>query len=783
MSATTIDAQPIPARATARSLPAISLALFSALVVFLAVYQLQPPAPASAAAPPTEFSAARAAQHLGVIAKEPRALGTAGHDAARAYILKELSGMGLSPQVQTATVLNQKWNETVVGATVQNVLARLDGTHPGKAILLVGHYDTVADSPGASDDGSAVVAMLETLRALKAGAPLKNDVIFLFTDGEETGLMGARAFVEEHPWAKDVGLALNMEARGNSGPALMFETSEGNGRLVEGFAGAGRHPVGNSLSYEIYKLMPNDTDLTVFKRAGMAGLNFALIGGVANYHAPSDTVERMNPGSLQHQGANMLAMTRHFGDLDPNDLKGENAVYFDAFGSALVNYPGSLARPLAVFAALLFAAVFCFGWRRKQLTVFGAVGGFLTYTAGLVVVLVVMSLLAVLLSVLNFNLKGFIQGATANNFYVCGFVCLTLAVSAALYNWFRRKISAPNLAIGALAWWLTLTALTAVYLPGGSYLFTWPLLCGLAGLAVLFATRQPEPSPFKLYAAFALAALPGLFLLAPMSYLLYTAMGLDIAGILMFLVVLLLGLYLPYVRYVGVRGKWATAGVALLVGAGLLAAGGYSASAEQKRPNPNSVSYIMNADSEKAVWFTSADKPDEWASPFFAAGSERGPLTDFVPLKTDAFLKSPAPAAQLAAPQVRVLGDETADGVRNLRLSITSPRQAARVSVYLNSGAGLVAASVNGKKVEAGPAQAQSAADAPLTLNYTALPAEGIVLTLTTKSAEPLRLRVADGSFGLPEAADPGVGRRASYLASTPFLYADSTIVTKSFSF
>lgn len=781
MSATTIDAQPIPTRATARSLPVILLALFNALAVFLAVYQLQPPAPASASAPPAEFSAGRAAKHLGVIAKGPRALGTAGHGEARDYILKELSGMGLSPQVQTATVLNRKWGETVAGATVRNVLARLGGTDPGKAVLLVGHYDTVAESPGASDDGSAVAAMLETLRALRAGGPLKNDVIFLFTDGEEMGLLGARAFVEEHPWAKDVGLALNMEARGNSGPAIMFETSEGNGRLIEGFASAGQHPVANSLTYEIYKLMPNDTDLSVFKRAGVAGLNFALIGGVADYHAPSDTVERMDAGSLQHQGANLLAMTRHFGGLDLNNLKGENAVYFDAFGSALVNYPGRLARPLAAFAALLFAAVAVFGWRRKQLTALGAVGGFLTYTAGLVVVLVVMSLLAVLLSVLNFNVKGFVQGASANNLYVCGFVCLTLAVSAALYNWFRRKISAPNLAIGALAWWLALTALTAVYLPGGSYLFTWPLLCGLAALAVLFAARESEPSPAKLYAVLALAALPGIFLLAPMIYFIHTALGMDVAGALMFLVVLLLGLYLPYVRFVGVRGKWAVPGVALLVGAGLLAAGGFVAGTEQRRPNPNSISYIMNADSGKAVWFTSADKPDEWASPFFAAGSERGGLTDFVPAKTDAFLKSPAPAASLEAPQVRVLGDETADGVRNLRLSITSPRQAAKVSVYLN--AGIVEASVNGKKVEAGAAQPQGAADAPLTLNYMAPPAEGIVLTLATKSAEPLRLSVADGSFGLPQAADPGAGRRASYLASTPFLYTDSTIVARSFTF
>ena len=136
-----------------------------------------------------------------------------------------------------------------------------------------------ARGPGAGDDASGVAAILESLRALKAGPPPDRDIIILINDGEEIGLFGAEVFAEEHPWAKDVGVVLNFDARGNTGPSFMFETSDGNGWLIEQMARALPHPMATSLTGEVYRLMPNDTDLTVYKKQGMAGLNFAFVGG------------------------------------------------------------------------------------------------------------------------------------------------------------------------------------------------------------------------------------------------------------------------------------------------------------------------------------------------------------------------------------------------------------------------------------------------------------------------------------------------------------------------
>src|SRR6185369_13067723 len=279
----------------------IMLVIITAVLV---VYQMNPPLPA-VSAPLTEFSGERALKHLTAIAQRPRPSGSSEHTAVANYIQNELTVLGLSPEIQQTQA-------------VTNILGRLKGTSDEKAVLLAAHYDTVPKSPGAADNGSAVAAILETLRALKSRQPLRNDVIALFSDGEEAGLLGAKAFVYQHPWAKDVGVVLNFDARGTSGPVIMFETSDKNGWLIKEFAKAAPHPAANSLAPALYALMPNDTDLTVFKVAGFAGLNFAYIIGLNHYHTPLDNLTNIDHRSLQHQGSTALALTRHFGNLNLN---------------------------------------------------------------------------------------------------------------------------------------------------------------------------------------------------------------------------------------------------------------------------------------------------------------------------------------------------------------------------------------------------------------------------------------------------------------------------------
>ncbi|WP_223839320.1 M28 family peptidase [Saccharopolyspora pogona] len=146
---------------------------------------------------------------------------------------------------------------------------------------------------------AVLVAMLETARALRTGNPLRNDVVLLITDGEEEGLLGAEAFVREHPLVNRGGVVLNREARGVDGPSLMFETTEDNARLVEVFGDAVAHPRGDSSMVAMYRMLPNNTDFTALAKAGFAGLDSAYIEGSSPYHTPSAARTAQAPRPLR----------------------------------------------------------------------------------------------------------------------------------------------------------------------------------------------------------------------------------------------------------------------------------------------------------------------------------------------------------------------------------------------------------------------------------------------------------------------------------------------------
>ncbi|WP_316928047.1 M20/M25/M40 family metallo-hydrolase [Gillisia marina] len=256
--------------------PLLILILLSGIIWFL-FYSSMPRAISETDMPPTEFSTTRAFKHVEAISKKPHFVGSPAHSIVRNYIVKTLQDLGLEVQTQEGYSLTDRGMLT----RPQNILARIPGSGDGKALLLMSHYDSAGHSSfGASDAGSGVATVLEGVRALLAEGDIpKNDIIILFTDAEELGLNGAELFVNEHPWAKEVGLALNFEARGSGGNSFMLlETNSGNSKLIEGFVKAHpEFPVTNSLAYSIYKMLPNDTDLTVLREQGnINGFNFAL---------------------------------------------------------------------------------------------------------------------------------------------------------------------------------------------------------------------------------------------------------------------------------------------------------------------------------------------------------------------------------------------------------------------------------------------------------------------------------------------------------------------------
>ncbi|HSE16154.1 MAG TPA: M28 family peptidase [Pyrinomonadaceae bacterium] len=532
-------------RAAERSLPvrldcavAIAIALLLALLIGFSIYAQAPPSAAPAGASAASFSASRALQHLSVIAAQPHPSGSAAQDRVRDYLMRELKAAGLEPQIQHSFLYRP--NHGAPNAGIQNVLARLKGTGSGRAVLLAAHYDSRQESSGASDDGAAVGTLLETLRTLKAGEPLKNDVIFLFTDAEEDGMLGSQAFVAEHDWARDVGVVLNFEARGNSGPVMMFESSDQNGWLINEFAKAVPMPFAHSLSYEIYRLLPNDTDLTTFKEAGLPGLNFAHIDGIAHYHSPEDNLSAVDVRTVQHQGSYAVALTRDFGNVDLDQTSNHNAVYFDLFGRVLVHYSYVWVLPLTLLAGVLFVGVLVLGFRKHKLTSQELVWGAATLLASIVV--------AAVAGFLLWKSVWIVAGSPSpetlqSRLFLVGFVALALAATGGVYAVMRKRASFESFAVGALLCWLLLTFIVSIRIPGGSFLFHWPLLAGMAGLgySILVSDSKKIGNMFIV----AVCAVPAIVLWVPVIYQIFIGLTLNWVPLTIAMVVLLVSLLLP----------------------------------------------------------------------------------------------------------------------------------------------------------------------------------------------------------------------------------------------
>lgn len=328
---------------------ALGLALAGALA--LAWWAGTPPKPLPASAPADVFSAGRAMVDDRVIARVPHAIGTPANAAVRDYLIQRMTALGLQPQVQRTFAfdrIKRVSDPFVLGGEVENIVGVLPGADRATpAVALMAHYDSVPGSPGASDDAAGVAATLEAVRALKAQGTPARDVVVVITDGEEAGLLGAQGFFREHPLARHIGFLINMDTRGGGGRAQMFQTGPDNGQVIDLFRRSATNPTSSSLTVFIYEHMPNDTDFTVAKNAGVTGLNYAFIGKQFDYHSPTSTADNLDSSSLQHMGEQVLAAARAAATAKALPGKAPSAVYSHLFGNYVLAYP-----PLVGWAVL-----------------------------------------------------------------------------------------------------------------------------------------------------------------------------------------------------------------------------------------------------------------------------------------------------------------------------------------------------------------------------------------------------------------------------------------------
>ncbi len=753
-----------------------------ALVCALVIRTARPPAPLAATAPATLFSGERAMVHVKEMAQRPHPIGSADAARVRAYVLAELGKLGVPAEVQEATGVGTRYQ--AVGR-IHNVIARMPGTTPGgPVVMLMAHTDGVPAGPAAGDDASGSSVLLETLRALRAGPPLKHDVIALFTDGEEAGLLGAAAFVREHRWAKDVAAALNFEARGTTGRAFMFETGAGNLDLARVLRTA-PDVSATSLMVTVYRTLPNDTDLSEIAQLGQPALNFAFADGVQRYHTTQDNVAQLNPGSIQHEGAQALAITRALANGPLPRPKTGDAVFFDFPVLGLVLYPESAARPLAIVSAVFVVIALIAIRRRERRWIRDLILGFLA-----TVIATALSGGAVYLAGLGLTrLHATLSGAPGySGVYALAIALLAITITVGCWALMRRWGSAPGTFAGTLVVWSVLTLLVTWKAPGASFLFVWPLLA--ATIAALLAARQDMISAVALWTATIVAAA----LLVPVVYSIglillgLTTGGGVVMGVLIPLLALLLA---PHFDAVTRERRWRA--TLTLFAATILCflIGAATVRPSLRHPVPSLIAYVADADAGDA-WLVapaSLAKAGSWGASALgstsllmnpaekrAGGDPPAWLTTVFGQELRTRVRS-APRIPITAPTATITADSTTVRGRTLTLRIVSASGTGYLEIRAAEGK-VLAAAVDGRAIDS------SRYRRVLTkwdLEYDAPPDSGFALELTIPRDTKATLELITHTAGI--GALPGIDLPSRPDDVVPVQSGDETMVYRRLTF
>jgi hypothetical protein len=700
-----------------------------------------------AANSPSEFDAVRARDRLARILgdERPHPADSPGSDGVRARLLAEMRGVGLDPRVRDQIACNEGYKSRgVTCARVRNIVATI-GPPGGRRLLLNAHYDSSVAGPGAGDDGVGVATLLE-VAAILGSEPLRRPVTFLFNEGEELGLIGARAFLAD-PLSRDVDRLINLEARGTTGPVNMFETSVPNGAAVEAFAQAVDRPVANSLATDVYRQMPNYTDVNSFAERGWLTLNFAMIGNETRYHSPGDNLAALDPRSLQHMGDQALAVARQLAH--PLPAATDNQVFMDFFGRWLVHLPQAVG--LILLAASLVGLSWL-AWRRRALGRGVAVIG-----AGL---LLGTALAWVGTAAVGLARPGMFWRAYPDWTHLAVYASALLA-GVAVLRLPGRQLDVPQL---RAAFWLAFAALGAIVAlaaPLGIVFFLFPpLLFALGVIAGRWHPRAEQAGAWlaALLLYFTLGAMVGqleellnqgpMWLFAPL-------------GLLVMMPVLVEAR--PWIAATPAREAIGIASVFALLGwAAAAAAPAYSADRQQQF----TIEHVTDIATRRSSWSVLDDfaaLPDG----FRAAGQWRRGKLPYSDRKR--WLANAPPLPGLEPPAVEVVGRSVAGGARRVRVRL-HPNGAETVALVARKDARVLAA---GTGAFVRPISRQ-AKESRYVVRCFGRSCDGLAIDIAIGKAAPVEFIVLGSRAGLPPAAASLLAARRRY--ARPQYSPDATI-------
>lgn len=642
-----------------------------AVLVLIAVgarYQLEPPSVAvNADMPTSQFSAVRAKQMLSFVLgpeQAPHPVDSPADDAVRSRIIGILTGLGYHPEVQDTTSCRKAWVQ--VCARIRNITAVREGSPGGEPILLVAHYDSVAAGPGASDDGAGVAVLLEVARLLGDRPAGLHPIVLLFTEGEEEGLLGAEAFADSSSMTRRIAWMINLEARGTSGKSAMFQTGDDSGRLVDSYASRARSPLTSSLLNVVYKVMPNDTDFSVFKDRGIQGLNFAFGEHYAYYHTPRDNLNALSPATLQHEGDNVYALLRQLVNVDlPPNRPGDARVYTDIFGRSIVSWPRSWSPWLALFVLIGFALC---SWRWRQQDRYG-LSSALRGVAGIVISVVVGGVVGYglfrMLSVLGDQAVSWHSDGFSNRWLLWCAVLLTVQLAQ---RWLGGAAKPSGVCVGVVGGWVVLGLLSAIFIPEICYLFVLPGAAATLAMAALLCAGAFTMRPIFW---FLLAAAAAFVVILPVVYLVEIMLGFDtVIGSTCMGVMLGLALSLLMPMVVQVKSRFARRGTGYALTACVVIAAFMSVGAaaySKENPQHLNMTYVQFSGSSMLSGGSAFNPPPASVLKAMGKGVSLGQL---LPWSSSCVYKAPAPALALQPARLILVGDTITSKGRQVRLQI-----------------------------------------------------------------------------------------------------------------
>ena len=782
-----------------RNLAAIISFFLLLIITYFSFYSLMPTKGTLASTPATEFSTERARVHLQEITKTPHYYGSEAHASVREYLQAQLTIIGLETEIQEGYVAESTYSEFDEGDTLiskpsgmhlikpKNIIGRIKGTDDGKALLLLSHYDSaMVPSYGASDAGSGVVTILESLRAYLAnGATPKNDIIVLFSDAEEIGLDGATLFVKEHPWAKDVGLVLNFEARGSGGPSnMILESNQGNANLIKNFIAANpEYPVASSLMYSIYKMLPNDTDSTVFREEGdIDSFFFAFIDDHFDYHTANDTFENLDDETLQHQGSYLLPLLAYFGDADLETLKAEeDYVYVNAPFVKMISYPFSWILWMLVIATILFIVLLFYGFSNGKLKGRLVGRGFASFFIALTVSGLIGFFGWKLIQTIYPQYAEIQQGFTYNGHrYIAFFVLLTLAILFKIYKNFTRKESHASMYVAPLLFWLLVNVAVFIILKGAGY-FVIPVFFGLLAFWVLLKFESPSLLFLTLLSA------PAIFLFAPLIQFFPVGLGLEMLVISCVFTVLTFGLVWPILGYF----KWKNilSAICFIAAIGFFVSAHFKSDFSETRQKPNSLVYYQNADTGKSYWLTYDKMLDDWTKGYLGDNPESADtyVTNSAGSKYNSGYRyaAEAPAIAINPFEVTLNNDSVLAGKRNVSFTIYPKRTINRLYLYTDAATQFDEISFNGNLAEI-PKNAKNFVNERFhngLVRFHVAKNDSLVVRYVTDSINaPDQFQVLEYSYDLMTHPKFAIAKRPKGMMPKPFVITDAVVVNRSFS-